>query len=721
MNKFLSCLVLTGSSLLLSACSGSSNPTVTQQMGGAKQGAPLTLSQTVTTIAGPPAGPADGTGANAHFDYPMAVTSDGTNLYVADTNANTIRKVVIATGVVTTLAGKTGQSGAADGTGPAVRFFSPSGITTDGTNLYVTDSGNLTVRKVSIATGAVTTLAGSAGSWGSNDGTSTAARFGRVWAITTDGTNVFVTDGSAIRSIVIASGTVTTLAGSADMYGSADGVGAAARFTAPQGLTTDGTYLYVADSGNRLIRRVTISTGEVTTLAGSTTSQGFPFFSGSPDGIGTAARFGYPGTITTDGTNLYVLDSAAIRKIVIATAEVTTLAGVVHGPIIVAPPPLPPATATSASTTTTTTSVVLPAPVTRLPFRAPQGMVVVGANLYVTDAGSNVIYTMEISTKTFTPLAGSQSFGSADGTTAARFNNPAGIATDGTHLYVADTYNCTIRKVAIATGEVSTLAGTAGFSGSADGMGATARFSYPNGITTDGTSLYVADSGNSTIRKVVITTGEVSTLAGVPTNWAQTDGAGTTAGFDNPQDITTDGTNLFVTDYGTIRKIVIATGAVTTLAGTPGKHGWADGTGTTATFGYQMGLTTDGTNLFIADAGNHLLRKVVIATGDVSTLAGTPGYWGAQDGTGSEAGFSLPRGITTDGTHLFVTDTSNRHIRKVVIATGKVTTVAGAAGMAGWTDGTGTTARFDTPLGITTDGVSLYVTDSRNGTIRRIN
>ena len=142
-------------------------------------------------------------------------------------------------------------------------------------------------------------------------------------------------------------------------------------------------------------------------------------------------------------------------------------------------------------------------------------------------------------------------------------NDPHGVTTDGTNLYVADSGNHTIRKVVIATGVVTTLAGTAGFSGSSDGTGTTARFNDPNGVTTDGTNLYVADSGNHTIRKVVI-----------------------------------------------------ATGVVTTLAGTAGSSGSSDNTGTSARFTIQMAITTDGTNLYVADSGNHTIRKVVIAIGD---------------------------------------------------------------------------------------------------------
>jgi uncharacterized alkaline shock family protein YloU len=324
---------------------------------------------------------------------------------------------------------------------------------------------------------------------------------------------------------------------------------------------------------------------------------------------------------------------------------------------------------------------------------------------------------------TFAGSAGSS--GSTDGTgTSARFYAPFGTTTDGTNLFVSDLYNHTIRKIVISTGVVTTIAGTAGSIGSTDGTGTSARFYYPNGITTDGTNLFVADSFNHTIRKIVISTGVVTTIAGTAGSVGSTDGTGTSARFYTPQGITTDGTNLFVVDKGnhTIRKIVISTGVVTTIAGTAGSSGSTDGTGTSARFYYPNGINTDGTNLFVADTSNHTIRKIVISTGVVTTIAGTAGTYGSTDGTGTSARFILPNDITTDGTNLFVADSNNSTIRKIVISTGVVTTIAGTAGSSGQgsTDGTGTSARFYGPVGITTDGTNLFVADSGNSTIRKI-
>jgi len=307
----------------------------------------------------------------------------------------------------------------------------------------------------------------------------------------------------------------------------------------------------------------------------------------------------------------------------------------------------------------------------------------------------------------------------------ALFYQPYGITTDGTNLYVTDRRNNTIRQIVIATGEVTTLAGAAGPGswGATDGIGADARFREPTGITTDGTNLYVSDKGGDCIRKIVIATREVTTLAGGTRGIA--DGTGAAAQFDEPYGITTDGTNLYVADSNnhTVRQIVIATAEVTTLAGTAAISGTTDGTGTAAQFHEPRGITTDGTDLYVADSRNNTIRKIVIATGEVTTYAGDAvagDSYGSVDAIGTAARFRRPVAITSDGTNFYVADYENHTIRKIVIATGEVTTIAGTALATGTADGTGADARFNQPSGVTTDGISLFVVDRENHTIRKI-
>jgi hypothetical protein len=181
------------------------------------------------------------------------------------------------------------------------------------------------------------------------------------------------------------------------------------------------------------------------------------------------------------------------------------------------------------------------------------------------------------------------------------------------------------------------------------------------------------------------------------------------ARFRNPLGVVPDGAgNLYVadTDNDTIRKVVLATGAVTTLAGTAGSIGYADGIGAAARFNGPTGLATDGAgNLYVADTGNNTIRKVVLATGVVTTLAGNATLPGSADGTGPAARFISPRGVALDGAgNLYVADEGNHTVRVMVLATGAVTTLAGAAGMYGNMDGTGAAARFNSPFGVAADG-----------------
>ena len=306
------------------------------------------------------------------------------------------------------------------------------------------------------------------------------------------------------------------------------------------------------------------------------------------------------------------------------------------------------------------------------------GLLALGA--VVLPAGAQSVYPTPY---TFTTIAGSPGIsGSADGTgTNALFDDPCGVAVDSMgNLYVADIAKDTIRKVT-PTGSnwvVTTLAGQAGIRGSADGTGTNAQFNEPAGVAVDSMgNLYVADSDNDTIRKVTPT----------GSNWV-----------------------------------------VTTLAGKVGISGSADGTGTNALFDLPHCVELDSVgNLYVTDYGNETIRKMM-PTGSnwvVTTLAGKVGIRGSADGTNSAALFSGPWGVAVDfWDNLYVTDFGNETIRKVTL-TGTnnwvVTTLAGKVGISGSTDGTGTNAGFYGPHGVAVDRVgNVYVADSGNDTIRKV-
>jgi hypothetical protein len=289
------------------------------------------------------------------------------------------------------------------------------------------------------------------------------------------------------------------------------------------------------------------------------------------------------------------------------------------------------------------------------------------------------------------------------------------------NVYVADRSNHTIRQVT-ADGVVTTLAGTAGMFGSADGTGAAARFFLPFGVAVDSAdNVYVADRANRTIRKVTAG-GVVTTLAGKAGTAGSEDGTGAAARFLLPAGVAVDRTgNVYVADEEnhTIRKVTAA-GVVTTLAGTAGIYGSADGTGAAAQFHNPSGVAVDShDNVYVADQGNHIIRKVT--DGVVTTLAGTAGMSGSANGTGAAARFFGPSGVEVDNAdNVYVADQFNHTIRKLTPA-GDVTTLAGTAGVPGSADGTGTAAHFGAPLDVAVDNDgNVYVPDRDNAIIRKV-
>lgn len=304
----------------------------------------------------------------------------------------------------------------------------------------------------------------------------------------------------------------------------------------------------------------------------------------------------------------------------------------------------------------------------------------------------------------------------------ARFRNPDGVATDALgNVYVADTGNHTIRKIT-PTG-VTTLAGVAGMSGSADGKGASARFYYPHGLALDQRgNIYVADSWNHTIRKIT-PDGVVTTFAGGPGLSGSTDGWRHEARFFMPFAVATDPAgNVYVADEqnSTIRRITPA-GAVTTLAGRARNPGSRDGPGSAAQFHEPRAVAVDRHgNVFVADTNNHTIRKIS-SNGHVTTVAGSAGKPGRDDGIGTAATFHFPLGVAVDAEGNIVVGDSYNHAIRRITAKGVVTTLAGTIGRRGASDGSAKSARFQNPIGVATDrDGNIYVADYHNHAIRKI-
>jgi len=637
-------------------------------------------------------GAADGFGHAARFFQPSHMASDGTYVYLADSYNHTIRRFDPRTAEVITLAGKPGWQGCADGVGVNARFNLPYGLAVEGGFLYIASFECRGIFQMDLATHAVTLVAG--GGWGDSDGYGLAAEFRGPVGLVSDGTYLYIAEGGGnrIRKMDLATNEVSFVAGSltgASAY--ANGVGAAARFDDPVGVVIVGNALYVTDSNNYAVRKIDLADDSVTTFAGKAPPRG----SEAVDGIGTSARFQYLGGLATDGTFLYVADSGSdtIRKVEIATAEVSTVVGFAwetaagaDGPLSLVRLNQPVALllvggqlyltegrthrlrkVDFAGQTVATVAGQFPSAAlytdmapgfgSQARFGRTGQMLVVGSNLYIAESAYDAIQQVDLDTAEMTLFAGGNGTGGTNGGLGVvQFNDPAGLATDGTDFYVSDGAGCTIRKITTATMTTTTLAGSYGNCDYADGVGAAARFQYINSLVFVGGYLYAPDGLNCAIRRIDVSTGAVTTVAGAapPVSICDlVDGVGNAARFNSLFGIATDGTSLFVSEDYThaIRRIDLATMAVSLFAGST--VGFADGPGIGAQFFYPKGLSVSGGYLYVADQGNHALRKIELASGTVSTVVGDGSSTLQQEGPLTQATIYAPHSLINYGSSIY--------------------------------------------------------------------
>jgi sugar lactone lactonase YvrE len=571
----------------------------------------------IRTLAGSRSGGgfSDAFGIAARFSVPRAIAADAAgNLWVADTGNHVIRKVTPA-GDVVTIAGEPGVAGFADGQGSEARFRFPAGIAIDPVSgaIWISDKDNHVIRRMT-PSGAVATIAGQPGVAGSADAQGTAAKFAYPRGLAVDASGVVYvadTQNQVIRRVT-ADGVAITYAGKMLVDGSSDGLLADARFRLPSDVAIDaGGTLYVSDTGNQSIRK--IANGMVTTIATSLEA---------PWGLDADAA-----------GNVYVADADAQRVLrITASGSVSTLADT--------------------------------------GLQSPSGVVLANGALFITDALNHAIRRVDLTTGAVTTIAGSL---------PATGPLPYDVTSDaGGNVYVAQ--GSSIRKITpagVTTTIVSNLNLATGIDIGPDGF------------------LYVADVGAARVLRVS-TGGMVSTFAG------------SGGEFGAPWGIAVDGLrNVYVTDLSRHRiHVVTSTGSVSTLAGT-GTPGLLNGAAAAARFRSPSGIALDAArNLYITDFGNNAVRKYTRATGMVSTLVAPA------------AGLIAPSGIAADadGT-LYIAD-YNHAIYRVTPA-GTLTLVAGLPGTPGNVDGTGTHARFAYPEGLAlTSTGELLIADSYNRAVR---
>ena len=544
------------------------------------------------------------------------------NLYIADTGNSRIRK--ISNGVITTIAGN-GKSGFSGDNGPATsaEFDNPVAVAVDSIgNLYIADLSNSRIRKVSA--GVITTVAGNGIFGFSGDtGQATSAQLNMPESVAVDSAgNLYVADFN-YRVRKVSNGVITTVAGNGTAGFSGDNGPATSAELSPGGVAVDSIgNLYIADTLNSRIRRV--SNGVITTVAGN----GMYGFSGD-GGVATGAQLKYPIGAVVDSTgNLYIWDRYNYRIRKVSSGVITTVAG--NGVL------------GSGDNGPATGAQIYPSNVA----------VDLAGNLYITGGDYRI---REVSSGVVTTIVGNGMFGfSGDNGPAAsaQIGAAGGVALDSAgNLFIADTANYRIREV--STGVITTIVGNGagGFNGD-NGPAASTNVSAPAAVAVDRAgNLYIADTGSNRIRRV--SNGVVTTVAGNGTLGFKGDnGPAISAQLYTPTGVAVDPAgNLYIADTFSNRIRRVSSGVITTVAGN-GTAGFSgdNGPATFAQLSAPKSIAVDSAgNLYIADTSNNCIRKV--SNGVITTVAGngTSGFSG-DNGPATGAQLSAPAGVAVDST-----------------------------------------------------------------------
>jgi sugar lactone lactonase YvrE len=716
----------------------------------------------ITTIAGTGLAGYSGDGAaatGAQLNYPMGLAFDKAgNLYIADNGNQVIRKVTLASGVISTVAGNGswlicapayGWTCGDGGPATSAELGSPAGIAFDKAgNLYISEQGG--VREVYASNGTINTIAGN-GQWGysGDNGPAIDAELSEPFGVAVDGAgNVYVADtyNSVVREVLAGSGTIRTVAGNYYANGGFKGDGGpatSATLSDPYDVALDPAgNLYISDTFNGAIRRVAAGTQIITTVAGN----GVPWYCTSGDGgPATSADICEEGISLDSAGNIYmggfdnrvrVVTAASLPPATTAAAPVFSLSAGTYA----TPQTLTLSDATPGASIYYTLDGTTPTPAS-LGYAYPitiSGTVTVRAIAvapgYLQSPTVSAAYTITAPpAEIMTTVAGNGVAGfsgSGGPATSAEIGYPYALTTDSAgNIYFTDTDHNVVWMVSAKTGIATVVAGngTRGYSG--DGRPATqAQLSNPEGIVVDSAgNIYIADTDNYVVRKVFAATGIITTYAGNGQQGYSGDGGpATSAQLSYFYGLALDSAgNLLVADEGNclIRKITAATGIITTLYGT--LYNCVDsgdgGLATNATFGdlFSLGFDSSG-DLFIGEQAR--IRKVTASTGIVNTVAGNGDYGYDGDGGPATSAEIAEEGMAFDSAGNLYLSNWPGAVREVPVSTGIITTFAGNGQYGYLGDGkSATIAGIGGPIGIAFDGAgNLYVADSGGARIRKV-
>ena len=680
-----------------------------------------TLAQDVITTAiggGPNGVPA--LDANLYNPYGVAVDGSG-NFYIASYNQQRVFKVSTS-GTLTVVAGSGAQGYSGDGVvGGAgnASLYHPFAVAVDSSNnVYIADQYNCVIRKVDTAN-TITTIAGIAGSCGysGDNGKGTAAQIYLPEGVALDSSgNLFIGDNNncVVRKLVLSSNTITTYAGNHTCgYTGDNGTATSAELSSVSSVAADSSgNLFIADYGNCVIREVTKSNGKISTVAGNHTCG----FSGD-GGLATSSEMNQMFGLAVSGTTVTFADyyNQRVRQFTVG-GNINTVAG----------------NGTACAGTCGEGGSAISAE-----LYYPVGVAVSGTTIYVGDNDNYAVDSFTVSGN-LNRVAGNHSYNietlfSGAPATGVELNYPYGVADDSSgNIYVGDSHNYMVREVVKSTGLVNFFAGDGTYGYTGDGGAATsAEITYPFGVAKDSTgNVYVADTYNCLVRRVN-TAGTISTFAGlVVTNsprcgYSGDGGSATGAELYQPYGVAVDSKNsVYIADFSehVIRRVT--SGTITTIAGIGGIAGYSGdgGLATNALLYQPVAVAVDPAgNVFIADYNNCRIREISVATGLINTVAGTGNCAFTGDGLAIANGIGYPQGIAVDANdNLFISDYNERV--RWVSPNGIMTTVAGN-GVAGFSGdgGSATAAELYEPTGIVLDSSgNILVSDYNNGRVRSI-